>query len=239
MQEILVALTGFLIMLKRQLFLKMIVSQSRHFFAYCDELLERYRKDSRIMIVSGDNFDFGVKSTIYSYYFSRYSQTWGWASWARTWKLVDPSMNLWPEFRNARGLESMLTTPAEIKYWDFIFQGMYSGDFNKGWDYLLQLSSFMNHGLSIIPSVNLISNIGFDHDATHTTDNTHCLANLDTFPINFPLHHPPYIFRHAQSDKDVQKNVFGDQGEETDKSEGLMSRLGRRLNSSIRRLTAH
>ena len=50
------------------------------FFRFCQELLERYRDDERIGMISGNNFQFGRKCTDYSYYFSMYSHIWGWAS---------------------------------------------------------------------------------------------------------------------------------------------------------------
>ncbi len=67
------------------------------FFPFCAELLEKYRHDDRIMMISGDNYQKDKLRTDYSYYFTRYNQIWGWASWRRVWNLYDVEMKLLPE----------------------------------------------------------------------------------------------------------------------------------------------
>src|SRR5215831_3805810 len=51
------------------------------FFRFCEELLEKYRDDERVMHISGDNWLFGQKRISDSYFFSHYCLSWGWASW--------------------------------------------------------------------------------------------------------------------------------------------------------------
>jgi hypothetical protein len=70
------------------------------FFRFCEELLETYRDDERIGMISGDNFQFGRKRGDASYYFSRYNHIWGWASWRRAWQHYDRNMAIWPKFRD-------------------------------------------------------------------------------------------------------------------------------------------
>ena len=66
------------------------------FFRFCEEMLKRYCDDQRIGMVSGDNFQFGYRGNKYSYYFSRYCMTWGWATWRDRWvKNYDVSMWRW------------------------------------------------------------------------------------------------------------------------------------------------
>lgn len=72
------------------------------FFPYCEELLDRYRNDSRVGLISGNNFlRPPVDSLKSSYFFSNYPATWGWASWRRTWNQVDLNMPYWPQFRDS------------------------------------------------------------------------------------------------------------------------------------------
>jgi len=56
------------------------------FFYFCQELLEYYRDNKKIMHISGDNFQYGKKRGFSSYYFSKYAHGWGWATWRRAWK---------------------------------------------------------------------------------------------------------------------------------------------------------
>ncbi|MFM6897507.1 MAG: glycosyltransferase family 2 protein, partial [Microcystis panniformis] len=87
------------------------------FFRFCQELLDYYRDDKRIMAISGDNFQFGRKRTEYSYYFSCYNHIWGWASWRRAWQYYDVKMKLWQEIRDGNWLESILGKTQAVKYW--------------------------------------------------------------------------------------------------------------------------
>jgi hypothetical protein len=62
------------------------------FLPFCEDLLDKYQDDQRIMTRSGNNFQFGRKRTEYSYYFSRYTLIWGWATWRRAWQHYDAEM---------------------------------------------------------------------------------------------------------------------------------------------------
>ena len=61
------------------------------FFRFCDEMLERYRDNERVGMVSGGNLQFGRHRGTGSYYFSKYTHIWGWASWRRAWKRTSAS----------------------------------------------------------------------------------------------------------------------------------------------------
>jgi hypothetical protein len=82
------------------------------FFRFCDELLEKYRDDERITMISGDNFQFDRKKTDSSYYFSRDPHIWRWASWRHVWKNYDVDMQLWPEIRDGGWLNYLETQKA-------------------------------------------------------------------------------------------------------------------------------
>jgi hypothetical protein len=137
------------------------------FFRYCDELLERFRYDERIMCISGDNFQQGRSVTSYSYYFSRYMHCWGWASWRRAWRLYDFNMNFWADYRQLRGLESWSDgDPTFVNYWTEIFDRVARGEIDT-WDYQWLFTCWAQHALACLPVRNLVTNIGFGHsDAT-------------------------------------------------------------------------
>ncbi len=62
------------------------------FFRFCSELLMHYGADSRIMHIAGSSFQYGRRRGPASYYFSRYPNIWGWASWRRAWNHYDFSL---------------------------------------------------------------------------------------------------------------------------------------------------
>ncbi|MCS6809272.1 MAG: glycosyltransferase family 2 protein, partial [Candidatus Kapabacteria bacterium] len=172
------------------------------FFRYCQELLEYYRHDERIGIISAANFRI-KRETQYSYYFSRIHPITGWASWKRVWKNYDLSMKLFPEVRDNGLLTEMLGDDFSVQYWTKIFQSAYDGN-ESTWDYQLTFSVWIQGQLGIIPNANLITNIGFGAEATHITDANHPTANVPLEEMVFPLKHPPYVIREMSFEKYVQ-----------------------------------
>jgi len=71
--------------------------------------------------------------------------------------------------------------------WDRLHRGEISC-----WDYKWLFALVQNEAMVVSPSVNLVSNIGFGADSTHTTDESHFLARRDTGAMIFPLSHPPF-----------------------------------------------
>ncbi|MDP2217461.1 MAG: hypothetical protein Q8J68_09260 [Methanolobus sp.] len=179
------------------------------FFRFCEELLEKYRDDERIAMISGDNFQFGRKRTEYSYYFSRYPHIWGWASWRRAWKNYDVEMKLWPEIQDGRWLKDLLGDTKSVWYWQYTFDKAYTGEIDT-WDYQWVFACWIQSALTVIPNVNLISNIGFCSGAVHTKVKDK-YSEIKTHPLNFPLSHPLYILRDSMADSINEKEEYSGQ----------------------------
>jgi hypothetical protein len=174
------------------------------FFRFCEELLERYRYDERIFSISGQNFQFGRNQTSDSYYFSHFNHSWGWASWRRAWKYFDFDMKCWPEVNQKNLLNSVLSDSKTVKDWTRIFQLTYENHANI-WDYQWRLAMWMQSGLSVLPHVDLVSNIGFGKNSTNTKDE---IVPITTQAIQFPLKHPSYLVRNLKADNYTQKTIF-------------------------------
>ncbi len=182
------------------------------FFQFCEALLERYRYDQRIGTIIGQNVQLGRRRTDYSYYFSIYNRCWGWATWRRAWQNFDFDMKLWPEIKESQFLDDILIDSKSVKFWQQIFQDTYDRRINTVWDYQWTFNCWLQNQLSIVPNQNLISNIGFGENATHTKHTkgsfVKTYANMPTELISFPLKHPPYIIRDLKSDRFMQKSFF-------------------------------
>lgn len=177
------------------------------FFRYCQELLERYRHDQRVGLISGDNFQFGHRRNDDSYYFSKYVHIWGWASWRDRWAgSYDVTMVKWPSIRDEAWLFDMLGNAREARFWNRIFERVYRGEIDT-WDYQWVFTNWVEARSTILPTRNLISNIGFDANATHTTGDSE-LANLATASLDFPLKHPVGMIRNAQADAFSERKCF-------------------------------
>jgi hypothetical protein len=181
------------------------------FFTFCEELLAKYRDEPRVLAISGNNFlaPKMQQRMRESYYFSYSPLTWGWAAWRRTWKLFDFAITAWPALRETDWLARRLANPQFKPYWEKIFDATYRGETNA-WDYQLTFAGWLHESLSIVPRVNLVSNIGFGAAATHTLDPQSHLANLPTHALPGPLLHPRRIVRHQQADElTFRRNYLG------------------------------
>lgn len=193
------------------------------FFRFCEELLERYRDDTRVMAISGDNFQCGQKRGDNSYYFSRYNHVWGWASWRRAWQHYDVNMQEWPVIRDGKWLAGVLDDERQQHYWTNIFEQVHGGLIDT-WDYQWTFACWVQNGLTVLPQTNLISNIGFGKDATHTQAMS-IFAELPVEEMGFPLVHPHCMLRDTVADAFTNKNNFSEPT--------IWTRIGKKLQKMI------
>ncbi|MDZ4852008.1 MAG: glycosyltransferase [Pirellulaceae bacterium] len=176
------------------------------FFAFCQELLEHYRNEPKVMMISGNNFQFGPQHADASYYFSIYSHIWGWATWRRAWSLYDVAMKTYSEFFESKAIQKVTDRPNEQKSWLTVFQNASQGMIDT-WDIQWLYAHFYHGGLSVMPNVNLVSNIGFDENATHTQIVANPLANLPRGEIG-KIRHPSQIIPSKSADSFTRRYVF-------------------------------
>jgi hypothetical protein len=139
------------------------------FFGYCDELLCRYRDEPKVMQISGTNAQGGRSRTQFSYYFSRYNHVWGWATWRRAWRLYDGNPTDWAEVIWSKKYRRVFTGNSERKEWHDLFRAVEEGHVDT-WDCQWFLTLLRAGAFAATPDVNLISNLGFRNDATHTKE---------------------------------------------------------------------
>ena len=177
---------------------------SEDFFPYCEELLKKYDNDFRVFGITGTNFHSNQPISD-SYYFSSYFFTWGWASWRSRWEKhmqMQDSFHLHLKDAGNRKLidnkyaQTSLIKNAIASYEDEI----------DAWDYLWILSCVIQDGLIVTPKKNLVKNIGFGDDATHTAGNLKNQREHEL--INFPLDHPTTIHVNNKMDNLLFKNVL-------------------------------
>jgi len=170
---------------------------SKSFFAFCKELLIKYKDDDRVWNIDGTTSQKGVEGT--SYQFSKYCLIWGWATWRRAWSKYDKEIKSFPEFK-ARGIiNTVWQKPRVRKVWLNNMESVYNGLVDT-WDYQWAYTVWVNNGLSIRPNVNLIKNIGFDQNATHMYTANDLLKSLKNHEITFPLQHPAFFVPSIEMD---------------------------------------
>ena len=175
---------------------------SQSFFWFCEELLKRYKDDMRVGMISGDNFQKGITRGGADYYFSIYNHIWGWASWANRWKNYDVSLK---NFNDTKFIKELFDDKKTVKYWLQIFKTMKKQLINT-WDYQWTFTLWNKKQLTILPNTNLIKNIGFGVDSTHTTGESE-LTNLKAYELELK-NHPKEVKRDLEADKFTSKIVF-------------------------------
>jgi hypothetical protein len=165
----------------------------RTFFRFCDELLERYRTEPRVMMVAGTNPAPWRRGP--SYRFSAYGTIWGWATWASAWQ----------DFWRARELindqavdlqalaQQVWRDPAEQGFWPGMYQRLRAGQ-SVGWDYEWTLARLLRNGLAAMPRRNLVTNIGFGSTATNTFSGyAHPIGRVRRRRMRFPMVEPNHL----------------------------------------------
>ena len=175
------------------------------FFRFCIELLARYRDEERVMAISGTTHtDPGMRDA-YTYRFSKYPHCWGWATWRRAWQHFDFSMTPPAGAPDIGIIRNYRVFPRELDYWARLFartrrQG------TDVWDYRWMYSVWAHRGLAVVPWRNLVSNIGFGEEATHTKEVSACAA-MPTVEID-EIIHPRRIRQDVKADRSAYDRVF-------------------------------
>lgn len=168
------------------------------FFGFCEAMLARYKDDTRIGHIGGSNLQFGRRRGPASYYYSRYNHVWGWATWRRSWAHYDLGMQHWPALRDGGWLNDLLGNTELVISWTRTFNDAHAGRVDT-WDYQWTFACWAQGALSVLPAVNLISNIGYGEGATHTRGSSP-YAQLPTQAVDSPLVHPDWLIRDEQAD---------------------------------------
>jgi hypothetical protein len=140
------------------------------FFSYCEELLAKYRNDDRIGIISGTNL---VSSYLPysrdSYSFSKHCLIWGWATWGNRWKHYSKTLKDINKKEMKQALELFKDDNKSFKhFWENIYTKS-KADLLTTWDFQLSITSFYQRWMNIVPNTNLIKNIGYGIESTHTS----------------------------------------------------------------------
>ena len=177
------------------------------FFSFCCELLEKYRDDERIGNISGGNFDLQPSDMTYSYQFSQFRFIWGWATWRRSWLKYDKNMEQWPLLKERQWHHNIFSQQEAIYYYEDIWDDIQEGKLDT-WGIPWFFTGLAESSLSIVPNRNLISNIGFGVDGTHTIENDPRVSNRPRRSMLFPLKYPGLVIRNKKYDKILERRVL-------------------------------
>lgn len=176
------------------------------FFSFCKLMLEKYSDDKRVMSISGHNFIFDEVKLKSSYYFSIYNHSGAWGTWKRAWNHFEPKMHLWPLFKKEDWISTIFNNPFRKFYWTKIFDKVYRGEIDS-WAYRWTFACWTQNALHVIPSKNLVKNIGFGDSATHTKERgIHYFLKRNK--AQFPIKEPKFFIQNKKLDSITEKNLY-------------------------------
>ena len=176
------------------------------FFRFCEEMLSFYRSNEKVRMITGTNF-IASEAARNTYSFSSHFSIWGWATWRRAWNFYDIKMKSWKQNLEDGSFENLFSDQRIYNYWQNVFSKVYDGKIDT-WAYQWVYSCLIAKRLSIVPNVNLISNIGFREDATHTRGKSSPRAALKTTEMVFPLTHPSHVEADKKNDRLIYKKIY-------------------------------
>lgn len=190
---------------------------SSDFFKFCAEMLEKYKNDERIIDIAGMNHCGVTERCPYSYFFSEIGSCWGWATWKRSWDLMQFELNFLDDkyavdcfmnsvYKNKKEKKKILEDGRNRK------RILENGGKLSAWTYQFKMAGYFNSTLSIIPQKNLISNIGLTNDSSHASSSLKQIPKGlqkvffgERYPMEFPLKHPQYVIEDNLFAKEVYK----------------------------------
>ena len=179
------------------------------FFPYCRELLDRYRDDDRVMHISGDGSMPAPRSQRpLSYVFTHQASVWGWATWRRAWERYDRELCAWREMRHdPQRVAALFPYDDQRAWWTRTLDGLERSDDAHTWDFQWMFSVRKAGGLAVVPTSNLVTNLGFRSDGTHVTGpDRRAAVALEPMPA---ITHPEEVAVDPQLDWRVQCDVKG------------------------------
>lgn len=199
---------------------------SPSFFTFCDEMLERYWDDKRIFLITGCNFELESRDVPYSYFFGHSGANWGWATWKRNWQLMDYECSWANDEYINDNFEQYLNqlmikrkAQNEIESMHETNRRLAAGENLSYWDVQWQVIRHLNHQISIIPSKNLITNVGLGVMSTHAKyanvpqkyyddpGEIHFCYNR-RYELEYPLKHPTTIQRNERYDRKIDLKLY-------------------------------
>ena len=181
------------------------------FFTFCKEMLDKYEQDTRITMIAGFNNEEITPDVPYDYFFASTFSIWGWASWKRVIDQWDEHYSFLEDKFNMQQLEQLIKERKFRK--DFIYMCHRHKENNKAYyETIFHASMLFNSGLAIVPTRNMINNLGVTADSTHFAGSVHTLPKgyrriftMKRYEVEFPLKHPRYVIENVAYKKAVYR----------------------------------
>ncbi len=171
----------------------------KSFFRFTSEILERFKNDERMDMISGMNHLEIYDQTPFDYFFSTNASIWGWATWKRVWKTVDYDM----QYLDALDAKRLVCSNYGDRAWKISRlknEKLKRGEKISSWSTQRGMNMYLQSRLIIVPKYNLVTNIGLSENSANSVSSIKLTPrgkrrvwNLKTHEFEFPLKHPKYV----------------------------------------------
>lgn len=183
---------------------------TQSFFRFCSELLDKYEFDERISMIAGMNHEGITEGVPYDYFFTSNVSIWGWATWKRVIDKWDEHYSFMNDPVTVELLQDKLSeTNYRNDFWPLLKWHSESGI--AYYETIMMTYMLLESGLSIVPTKNMILNIGYD-GGTHNEHKFEKLPpylkrlySLPTYELDGNLSHPPYVIENYSYKKRIYK----------------------------------
>ncbi len=174
------------------------------FIRFAHELLCRYRNEERVFQISGMSFLPSIDNTS-SYLFSKLVNIWGWATWKSAWSYFIENLSDWPEMKSRKILACYGTEEAQQEQ---LIQEYYDGKRQLTWGIKWRLTCLSNYAYSVVPTNNLVQNIGFNRNDSTSKKFYHPIMDIKASSVRFPLSHPKEVAADIKNDESGLKFYY-------------------------------
>lgn len=152
------------------------------FLLFAEAMLNKYKKDKSVFTITGDCFVKNSNKYKETYYYSKYPHCWGWATWKDRWDNFDSEIKFWPLLKQSKKWKRIHPNLLERIYWNKIMDRVFKNEIDS-WAYPWAGSIWNKEGKTVTPMLNLVTNLGFEEDGTHTLDKKSKLGNKPVYEI--------------------------------------------------------
>ena len=182
---------------------------SSEFFPFMEQMLNRYKSSSKIGSICGSNLLSKWNLNKENYFYSKYFNSWGWATWKDRWQKFDRNLDHLEEMKKNKFLRTYLGSYRAYFYWHWILSRVKNKK-KDAWDYTWIFTNFINKKLHVTPKINLVSNVGIGLDSSHTKSYPvdYIPSNNINNEFNLDVPGPLDIITDHKFDEEVENKIY-------------------------------
>ena len=162
---------------------------NKSFIDFCEFSLEKYKNNEIIMHINGSFYLDNFVEIPHSYYYSKISSCWGWATWKRAWSKLERNLIDYKKDSYSGKIFKYYNNNHKMTKWmeSYFDDTLYSK--SKVWSSYWAYTIMKYDSLCITPTKNLVENIGMnDAGNSNIVDSFKLYGNFKSKEMNSFIH---------------------------------------------------